>query len=60
MGILPSEGLAAMYGPSGSGKSFLAFDLGVSITEGSDWFGTSDGFLGTGLDANGDAWCWIL
>jgi hypothetical protein len=38
-GVLPYEGLAAMYGPSASGKSFLGFDAGVAISEGADWFG---------------------
>jgi hypothetical protein len=38
-GILPYEGLAAIYGPSASGKSFLGFDAGVAISEGADWFG---------------------
>jgi hypothetical protein len=38
-GILPYVGLAAMYGPSASGKSFLGFDAGVAISEGADWFG---------------------
>lgn len=38
-GILPYEGLAAMYGPSASGKSFLGFATGVAISEGADWFG---------------------
>ena len=38
-GILPHEGLAAMYGPSASGKSFLGFDAGVAISQGVDWFG---------------------
>lgn len=38
-GILPYEGLAAIYGPSGSGKSFLGFTLGVVISQGTDWFG---------------------
>lgn len=38
-GILPYSGLAAMYGPSASGKSFLGFDLGIAISEGADWFG---------------------
>jgi len=37
-GILPYEGLAAMYGPSASGKSFLGFDAGVAISQGVDWF----------------------
>lgn len=38
-GVLPSVGLAALYGPSGSGKSFLALDLAAAIAEGSRWFG---------------------
>jgi hypothetical protein len=38
-GVFPYEGLAAMYGPSASGKSFLSFDAGVAISEGTDWFG---------------------
>ena len=32
--ILPEKGVAAIYGPSGSGKSFLAIDLAVSISNG--------------------------
>jgi len=39
-GLLPSEGLAAVYGPSGSGKSFLIADLCFAIAAGlPDWFG---------------------
>lgn len=39
-GVLPMEGLAALYGPSGSGKSFLTLDLGAAIARGSEaWFG---------------------
>ncbi len=37
--LFPDKGLAAIYGPSASGKSFLAFDLGVSIADGQPWFG---------------------
>ena len=37
-GVLPATGLAALYGPSGSGKSFLALDLACSIVEGARWF----------------------
>jgi hypothetical protein len=36
---LPLQGIAALYGPSQSGKSFLAFDLGIAIAEGRRWFG---------------------
>lgn len=38
-GVLPSEGIAAIFGPSGSGKSFLALDLLASVVSGEDWFG---------------------
>lgn len=38
-GLLATTGIAAIYGPSGSAKSFLAKDLGASIALGQDWFG---------------------
>ncbi|MBL8423288.1 MAG: AAA family ATPase [Candidatus Accumulibacter phosphatis] len=38
-GVLPLEGIAAIFGPSGSGKSFLVLDLLAAIAEGADWFG---------------------
>jgi len=37
--VLPAVGLAGLYGPSASGKSFLAFDLGAAIADGERWFG---------------------
>jgi putative DNA primase/helicase len=37
--VLPATGFAAVYGPSGSGKSFLALDLCAAIAEGYEWFG---------------------
>ncbi|WP_248320846.1 AAA family ATPase [Caballeronia sp. Sq4a] len=37
-GVLPASGLAALYGPSGSGKSFLALDLCAAIAGGEEWF----------------------
>ena len=37
-GVLPAIGLAALYGPSASGKSFLAFDMAAAIAEGRRWF----------------------
>lgn len=37
-GVLPTVGLVALYGPSASGKSFLAFDLATAIAEGRCWF----------------------
>lgn len=38
-GLLPANGLAAIYGPSASGKSFLAFDMAAAIASGESWFG---------------------
>jgi putative DNA primase/helicase len=37
--VLPAVGLAGLYGPSASGKSFLALDLAAAIAEGCQWFG---------------------
>ena len=38
-GALPASGIAAIFGPSGSGKSFLALDMAFAIAEGAEWFG---------------------
>lgn len=38
-GLFPEAGIGAIYGPSGSGKSFLSFDLGMAIASGAPWFG---------------------
>jgi hypothetical protein len=38
-GVYPATGLAAMFGPSKSGKSFLCFDAACNIADGADWFG---------------------
>lgn len=38
-GVFPATGLAAIFGPSSSGKSFLALDLAAAIAEGAPWFG---------------------
>jgi KaiC/GvpD/RAD55 family RecA-like ATPase len=38
-GVLPSAGLASIFGASGSGKSFLALDLCTAIATGAVWFG---------------------
>lgn len=38
-GVLPETGLAAIFGPSGSGKSFLVLDLLGAVTTGRAWFG---------------------
>ncbi|MBI5790846.1 MAG: AAA family ATPase [Rhodocyclales bacterium] len=37
-GVLPADGLAALFGASGSGKSFLALDLSAAVAGGLDWF----------------------
>ena len=37
-GVLPTEGIAAVFGPSGSGKSFLVLDLLAAVASGGDWF----------------------
>lgn len=36
--VLPSYGLAALFGASGSGKSFLVLDMLQSLAAGADWF----------------------
>lgn len=38
-GVLPVAGLAAWFGASGSGKSFLVLDALQSVAAGADWFG---------------------
>lgn len=38
-GVLPAEGLGAIYGSSGSGKSFLALELAAAVAHGMEFFG---------------------
>ncbi len=38
-GLIPWLGVGQIYGPSMSGKSFLALDLAAHIAEGKAWFG---------------------
>ena len=38
-GLLPEGGVAAIYGASGSGKSFVAKDMGIRVARGDKWFG---------------------
>jgi putative DNA primase/helicase len=40
-GVLPSRGLASIFGQPSTGKSFLALDLAAAIGEGDQWFGYS-------------------
>lgn len=37
--LLPVQGIAALYGSAGIGKSFLALDLAIAIASGENWFG---------------------
>ena len=37
--MLPAHGLASVYGPSASGKSFLALDMAAAVASGREWFG---------------------
>lgn len=37
-GVLPAEGIAAIYGPAGSGKTFLTLDLLGAVADGRAWF----------------------
>jgi hypothetical protein len=38
-GVLPTQGVAVIFGPSGSGKSLLVLDLLVSVASGVEWCG---------------------
>jgi len=38
-GVLPRTGIAALFGPSGTGKSFLALDMLAAMARGREWFG---------------------
>ncbi len=37
--VLPKAETAVLYGPSGSGKSFLGIDMGFAVATGTDWRG---------------------
>lgn len=37
--VLPASGLAVVYGPSTSGKSFLALDMLAAVADGREWYG---------------------
>lgn len=36
--VLPESGLAAVFGPASSGKSFLAIDMVMALSDGGEWF----------------------
>lgn len=38
-GVLPRRGIGSIFGPPGSGKTFLALDLIAAVASGRDWFG---------------------
>jgi putative DNA primase/helicase len=38
-GVMPAHGLAALFGASGSGKSFLVLDMLQNLAVGDEWFG---------------------
>ena len=38
-GLLPQQGTAAIYGPTMTGKTFVALHLALSIAGAVDWFG---------------------
>ena len=37
--LLDAEAVSVLYGPSNSGKTFLALDLALHVADGRDWFG---------------------
>jgi hypothetical protein len=37
-GVIPESGIGAIYGPSASGKTFLAMDMVLTIARGEPWF----------------------
>lgn len=38
-GVIPEQGIGAIYGPSGSAKTFLALDMAMHLAGGAYWFG---------------------
>jgi len=42
-GVLPSDGLAALVGPSGKGKTFLTIGLAGAVATGQSWLGCATG-----------------
>ncbi len=56
-GVLPESGIGAVYGPSGSGKSFLLLDMLAAVARGAPWFeyGCAEACPVTYLAAEGTA-----
>lgn len=63
--IMPAGGLVGIYGAPGTGKSFLAVDLALSVATGRTWHGaaTQSGFVvyisaegGTGIGKRARTW----
>ena len=55
-GVLPAQGLGAVYGPPGCGKTFIALDLAAAVAEGARWFGytvKSTSVVYVGLEGEG-------
>lgn len=38
-GVMPSQGIGVLFGPSTVGKSFMMLDLAAHLAEGREWFG---------------------
>ncbi len=38
--VVPEQGLAAVFGPPGSGKSFLVLDMLAAVADGREWHGS--------------------
>lgn len=38
-GVIPEQGIGAIFGPSGSAKTFLALDMAMHLAGGAHWFG---------------------
>lgn len=64
-GVIPEQGLAALYGQPGDGKSFLALDMALSVAAGVPWQGhpVQKGFVvyisaegGAGIGKRVGAW----
>lgn len=64
-GVIPAGGLVGLYGPSGTGKSFVAIDLAMAVATDTPWQGhtVAPGYVvyisaegGTGMGKRALAW----